>query len=735
MKNLVYIVSILLILQLGCNEDNLVGTDSKPSIEIISPMNNGIILDSVTISISAYSPNGVKQVEVYIDNAIVDTLYTAPYRYFWKTTSLPDSSQHTICAKLIDSYGNTNTSKTLTLTCNKFVSQFLQITEFSATQVKLRWQDISSIEDGYTVEMGTDTLNFTSIGNFPPNTTSCTFTGSFTYNQLYYFRVGTKHDSITAYSRRITGYPIVLNIVAPLNNAFLIDSTTVKLSVLTNVQNVEVSLLLDGGIIKTFDGPPYDYFWDLPLSSNNTLHSLRIKAEAAEGLSAYSDSISVTTNKLQPSNLQLVHLRDVSVSLSWQDNSQIESGFVVEMSTDSISYSSIGEFPANTTSCTITAAYTFGTKYYFRVGAKYGEIAKYTSPVSRVLVDGFTESLRVFNNSMGCRGWQTTDGGYVFGGFQTLDKFKICFVKTNKYGDVLWTHTSGWSLDNFGYSYQQTTDGGYIVVGYTMTGGSTGNDIYLVKTDGEGNKVWEKTFGGSGADIAYSVKQTTDGGYIFSGYTTVKGKNGTPMYIVKTDANGNKLWEKSIGGSSNNDCGYRLIQVSDGGFFVFGDYAVSGESSSCIVKLDAQGNMLWRKTNTDFAVSENGIIPAKDGGYLIASNAYIFKIDDSAKVLSKTMIDMPGSVYLNSIQATSDGGYIVGGSTSNLTHTSDCYITKLDGSFNKIWAYSYPLTGEESCASVCQTMDGSYMLTGTSMTGGQAIYIIKTDKNGQTAPY
>ena len=114
---------------------------------------------------------------------------------------------------------------------------------------------------------------------------------------------------------------------------------------------------------------------------------------------------------------------------------------------------------------------------------------------------------------------------------------------------LVWYKSFGGSNDDYASSAQQTSDGGYIIAGLTLSYIESGGPVYLIKTDSEGNEQWSNTFGGSRDDRARSVKQTSDGGYIMAGDTESYGAGGEDVYLIKTDGNGNELWSKTFGGS------------------------------------------------------------------------------------------------------------------------------------------------------------------------------------------
>jgi hypothetical protein len=197
-------------------------------------------------------------------------------------------------------------------------------------------------------------------------------------------------------------------------------------------------------------------------------------------------------------------------------------------------------------------------------------------------------------------------------------------VKLDSSGNVLWTKTIGGSSEDVANSIIQSSDGGYVVAGGTKSFGAGGWDMYVVKLDSSGNVLWTKTIGGSSEDVANSIIQSSDGGYAVAGKTSSFGAGFDDMYVVKLDSWGNVQWTKTIGGSGW-DVAHSIIRSSDGG------YAVAGwiyPYDMYVVKLDSWGNVQWTKTiggshHIDLAYS---IIQSSDGGYAVAGRTESFGV-------------------------------------------------------------------------------------------------------------
>lgn len=346
---------------------------------------------------------------------------------------------------------------------------------------------------------------------------------------------------------------------------------------------------------------------------------------------------------------------------------------------------------------------------------------------------------------------RTADGGSISVGYTSspisgdkteanfstsIDTFDIWVIKLNAAGIIEWQNTITSDRFDGAYSIKQTLDGGYII-GATSDGGISGDktensyggfDYWLIKLDAVGNIQWQKTMGGAGTDVVQDVQATVDGGFVIAGYSdsgasgnkTVASLGANDMWVIKFDANGVEQWQKAHG-TNAHDIVNEIKTTSDGGYILGGHvYAYSssipnhtyyGAYDFLLTKIDANGNLQWQKTL---------------GG--------------------------SGEDYIESLQQTTDGGYILGGTSysgisgvkteGNMGNLySDYWLVKIDATGTIQWQNTIGGNSMDWIESVIQTAEGGYLLSGYSYSGVSGdktenghgdvdIWIVKTNSTG-----
>ena len=304
---------------------------------------------------------------------------------------------------------------------------------------------------------------------------------------------------------------------------------------------------------------------------------------------------------------------------------------------------------------------------------------------------------------------QTADGGYILmGGSESADgdlsgcsitEYDYWIIKLYSSGAIQWSTCLGGSSYNVGWSVQQTADMSYIAVGVSysndlqVTGNHGGADYWVVKVSSSGSLVWEKSLGGSGSDQGKCIQQTADGGYIVAGSSMsndsqVTGNHGGVDYwVVKLNDTGAIQWQKSLGGSGEDD-GKFVRQTFDGG------YIVAGGSNS-----------------TDSQVTGN------HGGF----DFWIVKLDSAGSVQWQRSCGGTGDEWAYSVEQTLDSGYIISGGSSSAdgdvtgNHGSnDYWVLKLSKSGFKQWEKSLGGTGDDQAYAIQQTTDSGFIVGGGS---------------------
>jgi len=345
---------------------------------------------------------------------------------------------------------------------------------------------------------------------------------------------------------------------------------------------------------------------------------------------------------------------------------------------------------------------------------------------------------------------QTSDGGYIIASITYsygAGNGDIWLIKTGASGAEEWSQTFGGSGQDYGQSVAQTADGGYIITGSTYSYGAGHSDVWLIKTDADGSKEWDETFGGSGEDHGDSVAEISDGGYIIAGSTQSYGNGSSDVWLIKTGANGNEEWSQTFGGSEYDYSG-SVVETSDGGYIIAGStesYGAGG-SDAWLIKTDANGTEEWDKTfgGSDYDWGSS-VAETSDGSYIIAgsygtgsSDAWLIKTSaDGNKEWDETFGGSGGDCGC-SVAQTSDGGYIVAGYTYSYgAGSADLWLIKTDVGGAEEWNQAFGGLNYEDGLSVAVTSDGGYVITGSTVSysaGGSDVWLIKLSDSDTTPP-
>lgn len=334
----------------------------------------------------------------------------------------------------------------------------------------------------------------------------------------------------------------------------------------------------------------------------------------------------------------------------------------------------------------------------------------------------------------------TADGGHVITGYtrsfgQTSGR-NVWLIKTDADGHEEWNATFGGNDDDEGHAVQQTLDGGYIIAGHTKSFGAGGKDVLLIKADAAGEAEWIRTFGGIHDDEGYAVQQTTDGGFIIAGVTSSLGAGSRDAWLIKTDADGHETWSRTHGGLSS-DGAWSVQQTADGGFIFTGWTFSSGPGflgNAWLVKTDPLGHQSWSQVFGGTGVDRGyAVRQTVDGGYILAgyTDSYgaglydmlLIKTDPDGDQTWLETFGGTGRDYASSVQQTNDGGFIVTGHTLSFgAGSDDVYLVKTDAQGIEQWSQTYGGSSSDVGYCVRQTPDGGYLIAGHTLSFGTGLH-------------
>jgi uncharacterized delta-60 repeat protein len=304
-----------------------------------------------------------------------------------------------------------------------------------------------------------------------------------------------------------------------------------------------------------------------------------------------------------------------------------------------------------------------------------------------------------------------------------------------------WAKTYGSAESDYAYSVEQTSDDGYVVAGYTDFSGGGNTDLWVLKLNSNGTVAWQKRYDVAGYDYARSIQQTIDGGYIVAGYTS------GDLWVLKLDSDGAVSWEKRYGGA-DYEWANSIQQTIDGGYIVAGVIYSSFPYYDCwVLKLTGDGAVTWEKrfggaSNDDQA---NSVQQTTDGGYILAGwtksygtgnyDVWVIKLDADGGITWQWTYGGTDYDTVSSIQQTSDDGYIVAGFTKSSGEVNgDFWVLKLNDDGTISWQKSYGGPEYDCARLIQQTSDGGYIVAGLAESFGAGyadLWVLKLDSNGE----
>jgi hypothetical protein len=329
---------------------------------------------------------------------------------------------------------------------------------------------------------------------------------------------------------------------------------------------------------------------------------------------------------------------------------------------------------------------------------------------------------------------ECSGGGYaVVGGTSSFGngEYDVWLIRTDASGNHLWNETYGSDLIDSGRAVVECSGGGFAIAGSTgFVGGPGLGNVWLIRTDANGNHLWDVAFGGPDWDGAYSVVECSGGGFAIAGSTISYAVSANDMWLIRTDANGNHLWNETYDHLSTEAC-YSVVECSGGGFALVGDtYGPSGWEA-WLVRTDANGNVLWDETyggaDDDYG---RWVVECSGGGFAIVGDTeswgagrddvWLIRTDANGNQLwDQTYGGSDWDIGFSLVECSGGGFAIAGGTHSFGAGDEDLWLLRTDHNGNELW--NYPMGGalRDYGASVIEDSGGGFVVAGMTRSFGE----------------
>jgi len=345
-----------------------------------------------------------------------------------------------------------------------------------------------------------------------------------------------------------------------------------------------------------------------------------------------------------------------------------------------------------------------------------------------------------WEGTYGCPHWdwcydviEVSTGGFAMTGFHDStwagQDGKMWLVRTDSNGTLLWNRTYryvGNPEQSSGQSLLECSDGGFAIGGYmtvyVQDTDTRHSEIWLVRTDAEGNQLWNRTYGGSGGDTCVELAGCSDGGFALFGITSSRGAGGSDFFLVRVDADGDMLWNHTYGYSGNEFPGPDgLVQCSDGGFAMVGNtWSLGLDAQVLLVRTDSDGNQLWSETYGESNWELGFDILNVDSDFLILAQrtdtvqqtswAWVIRTDSDGDVIWERL---HGAGIGESIVQCSSGGFAIAGYGGDMsTGIGGGWLVRIDDDGNLLWDRIYNRSDRDEFHEIIECSDGNFAMAG-----------------------
>lgn len=332
----------------------------------------------------------------------------------------------------------------------------------------------------------------------------------------------------------------------------------------------------------------------------------------------------------------------------------------------------------------------------------------------------------------------------------TLSRIDECSIKP---GTTYLKSFGSRSYDE-GRSLVTLSDGSVVLAGRGASGSSSNTDMVVIKVDRDGNKAWEKKFGGEETDEALDIMATSDGNLLIVGHSdSYSGSPGIKdVFAVKLDASGNELWNKTYGSNVTIDEAHAVVEAHGGGYLLVGHSFINGSLEINAFKIDENGEKQWEKYYGGSASEQGSDVIKTNEGYMIVGNTeskgkgkwdvWMLQIDKEGNELWDTTFGGGDNETANKVIQTKDGGFLIAGSTYSFAYASqDFWVIRTDKEGNEIWNKAYGALAAEEAYGLIETKDGNYVAAGfqevwdekeqSISDEGFEVYMVKFDDKGE----